>query len=260
MSGLVYDNYRMLEQRPVASSYFLRHNEPIYFRDVPGSFVTQVSRRLVSEPDYLICCYKTYQMTSIPTALYIKKALSYKETKTFSITDMGSLSPMIALEWSRITKSRVQIVCLEQIYSEYREKDEKHNQESDALAMFLVGDQPDKYQLISYEHQWLKKSNFCPVENIAAATRTLIDTHLNILRISKDDVTVVPQMRSAGYIKFLQNSYPNIYTRSSHNNLSTADPFYSLADDHVEKLFYTPYYVLTFAEDTALGIVVLRNV
>ncbi|MBO8162740.1 MAG: hypothetical protein H0Z34_03345 [Brevibacillus sp.] len=187
--------------------------------------------RLPHPPDYLICCYDSYQLTNhISAAMYVQYSLGLKQTQSFAIADMGALSPLLALEWVRLTRSEAMLVCMEQVYDRMESWEGTRFPRADALAMLSVSSRQGTYRVIAYEQQEVSFHPWEPAadERLAAASCQLIDNQLVDLSLDPDDVTVVVHSYSDLYLRLVSHHYPHVCCRADRRNLGTADCFYTL--------------------------------
>ncbi|MBU8772060.1 hypothetical protein [Cytobacillus oceanisediminis] len=256
IKGPIFENYMMLLEDTPNKLNLKVENENLFFENSPRSYISSIFRwpDNIKEPEYLICCYKTYQMHSTSTALYIKKALSLKSPQAFSISDLGSLSPIIALEWARINKADALLVCLEQIYNMEISKSADGFPLADGASVIAIRSEGD-FRILSYEQIWIKESKTHGVQE----TYNLIENHLSYMGIMPEEIMIIPQALSEIYQTGIKEKFPNVFTRKDKRNLSTADPFYSLEDICITNFKKKSYYALTFIEQSKVGVIILKK-
>lgn len=250
-----YSNYRTK----------LVKNRERYFMNEPFTYINQVITGISSrEPECLICCYDSYQLSDRTTPpLYVKKFLNYKKTVAFSITDQGAISPLSALDWLKLIHCKYGLIlCMEQIYSHKEGLKKGCYDKADALSLIEVTNEQGDYQVYGYGYITLGKKSL--INNIskrlAENSSTLINALLDKNSIHVEDTIILAHNFSGTYQNELKKKY-NIYSRDDIAfNLATADPFYSLEDVSNANNLFPPYIVLTFVDSRgSVGCLLLKR-
>ncbi|UFJ42419.1 hypothetical protein LOK74_08010 [Brevibacillus humidisoli] len=270
LDGIAYECYKQLRQRYTAGEQQVPSEldtERLFFPDEPCRLAaTLIRSKPDREPDYLICCYDSYQLTNyISPALYIQHALGFYRSESFSVADMGVFAPLLALEWVRATRSEALMVCMEQVYDRIESWEGRRYPRADALAMLSVSTRQGAYQVICYEQQLVDpagrgEDGSIDDKTLARAACQLIDTELVRLQLPIRDVTVVVPGYSERYEQAFSRRYPHVYRRSDRRNLATADGFYSLEAISGTASAANPYVLLSLADPRgSVGMLLLRS-
>jgi hypothetical protein len=228
-------------------------NHP-FFPDNPRTFVSLLAQRLNKITDafrYIITCYETYPILHpSSTASYNKKALGDRHSVAFSICDQGALSPITALHWLSITNRPGIVICLEQIYDYKESRRTTGYWKKDALSIIQVSptEKQGDFKLLSMDEQRIWANEICTSseEILAEHTSYLINRLLSNYNLSDEVVTIIPHCYGPIIEQIMKSHYPNVYLRKNKANLSTADPFYTLAELYNLNHNRLPYVILTF--------------
>ncbi|GAA4726443.1 hypothetical protein [Brevibacillus fulvus] len=236
---------------------------PVFFHDEPCLLAEALYEKtqFSTKVDYLLCCYKTYQLTKkVSAPLAILKSLGLKNVQAFALHNIGVLSPLMAIEWTLATDSTALVVCLEQIY-DYQESQTAGYPKADALAMFQLSSAPGPLEICGYD--WTLFPGL-PGEDderqLSALTCQLIEQQLQQSRLDRKEITIIAHLHSDAFLYALQRQFPHVYVRADRYNLLTADPFYSLEEYYGQEKKDKEYILLTFADQAAgVGCILLRD-
>lgn len=255
--------YKIKGKRKLPPDLLNAIEENIYFNKEPFTFVKNLSPIIPSNLEYLICCYETYQLSNLVfPPLFIKKTLELNNNvNVFSVTDSGSISPLIAIEWSIMTNCDTIIVCLEDIYSKEESYVKDGYNRADSLALFNVTKNKNPLQIIEVGHYNRHQSAY-KFPDYKNAIDTLIMLTNEILcrnGLEKENTLIIPQVFSKNFINKVIKEYPHVYFHSLNKNFATSDPFYSLEEVIVNPNIYFNNIILLFIDSHgSIGYLLLR--
>lgn len=214
------------------------------------------------QPEYLVCCYDSYPLTDkINAALYMQKLLHLNESLTFSIADVGSLSPVMAIHWAASTSAAVWMVCMEQLGLhglEYVPSGEFPM--ADAIAACRISPEQGDWRVVGYA--CMQPDQVEPRVSGSVLARRTVDFVLDVLHrldIPMEECALLTQAVSEQYVRELEARMDYVITGTEEVNLSTAGSLYAL--DTLRSTGTTLRYAVLHMADPVrgLGCIVLET-
>lgn len=207
------------------------------------------------QPEYLVCCYDSYPLTDkINAALYMQKLLHLNESLTFSIADVGSLSPVMAIHWAASTHAVVWMVCMEQLgLHELEYVPSGEFPMADAIAACRISPEQGDWRVVGYA--CMQPDQTEPRVSGSVLGRRTVDFVLDVLHrldIPVEECALLTQAVSEQYVCELEANMDYVITGIEEVNLGTAGSLYAL--DTLRSAATTLRYAVLHMADPARGL------